>query len=336
MRLAFDASPLIQDAPVSAGVTRAARGLLAALRERGRHEWVELAPEPGRAPRAWRQLDAPREVRAHGCRGFHSTVSALPLRGRFPCAQTVHELPWLHGAHENSGFTHRFWAAYGAHRARFVVVPSERVLTDLRAWAPHAGRRAHATPWGIEPTFLATELERPGCGQPSVLMLGGTRRKKRLDRALAGLAHCADRQVRLHVTGPETPWLAECRELANRLDLSDRLVHTPHVDESELPALVAASAAVLVLSDSEGFGFPALEALACGRPAIVARGSVSEKHCGEHAVSIRLDDEHELASAIRKAVHESGGSATARRAHAATFTWARCAERIESLWEEHA
>ena len=110
-------------------------------------EVVRLAPEEGESERSWRHRRLPRSLVEQGCLGLHSPVSAFPVRGPGRRVQTVHELPWKHGAAENADLRHRFWAALGTRRADRVICPSEHVARDL-------GRRGgtlHVCPWGAGP-----------------------------------------------------------------------------------------------------------------------------------------------------------------------------------------
>ena len=125
-----------------------------------------------------------------------------------PVVQTVHEAPWRHGAQENAGLTHRLWARLGRSRAALVVTPSAAVAADLGGHD-----KLRVIPWGVESAFTPEPSERDSALRtavpdlpegPFVLCLGGTRRKKRLDRLLAGTA-ASTHPLPVVCTGPRTP-----------------------------------------------------------------------------------------------------------------------------------
>ena len=82
----------------------------------------------------------------------------------------------------------------------------------------------------------------------------------------------------------------------------------------------------------EGFGFPALEALACGTPAIVARASAQAEVAGAAGFAVDPEDPAAVADAIARALHERESLRFQLPARAQELTWERCAERTEELW----
>ncbi|MCB0051701.1 MAG: glycosyltransferase family 4 protein, partial [Caldilinea sp.] len=76
----------------------------------------------------------------------------------------------------------------------------------------------------------------------------------------------------------------EARELATRLALTDRVRFLGPVNDADLPGLYSAATVFVFPSRYEGFGFPVLEAMACGTP--VACSNVSSlPEVGGDAVS---------------------------------------------------
>lgn len=345
MRIGLDVSPLARPHPP--GVVRAVAGLARALEARRALELVRLAPEPGEDLRRWRQTRLPRLARELELDGLHSTVSSFPLRAPVPRVQTVHELPWRHGVRENADVRHRLWAALGPLAAERVVCPSEHVARDLRRrWLPGAAR-VRVVPWGCGPPFAPdpplgeideTRLERYRLGEdPIALCVGAVREKKNLAAVLNGLAELVKRRgprYQVVVTGPDTPDLRRDLGLAARLGLN-RYVSTPGlVGEQDLPALLRLATAVPVLSRSEGFAFPVLEALACGTPVIVPRDSAQAELAGSAGIEVDPLDPSSVADALARAHDERHALRAARIERAAEFTWERTAERVEALWAE--
>ncbi|MFM7297322.1 MAG: glycosyltransferase [Planctomycetota bacterium] len=345
IRIGFDVSPLY--APHPPGVVRATRGLVETLERRGVLDVVRLAPE--RELRTWRHKRLPALVGELGLLGLHSPVSSFPLRGPGRRVQTIHELPWRHGVSENADWKHRFWCAWGPARADRVLCPSEHVARDLRQrWLPGAARM-RVVPWGVGAPF--GDLPEPGAvdemvlgkyrlGQdPIALCIGAGREKKNLAAALRGLAEVRKRhgpRIQLVVTGPDTPQLRRDLGLASQLGLS-RFVSTPgEIPESDLAALLRLASAVPVLSRSEGFAFPVLEALASGSVPIVPCESAQAELAGAAGIVVDAHDPASVADGLVRAVMERESLRFDCVERAAHFTWDACAARVEALWQELA
>ncbi|MCE9596049.1 MAG: glycosyltransferase [Planctomycetes bacterium] len=334
MRIAFDVSPLARPHP--RGVARAARGAVEALERRGVLDIVRLAPNDGEDLRAWRHGELARRAEAAGCEGLHSFVSALPLAARLPRVQTVHELPWRHGVAENADLGHRAWVHVGGLVARAVATPSEFVARELRAELVAGASKVNVVPWGVGAPFgverdearereLVRSFELDDA--PLVLAPGATRSKKNLGAAIRGLAALGVR-ARLVVTGERTESLASDLELARSLGVD--VVATGELDDCDLVSLHHRAHCVVVLSRSEGFAFPVLEALACGLAVVVARDDAAAELAGADGIVADADRPDEVARALAAALaserrHEPRGRAL-------ELTWDRCAERIETLW----
>ncbi len=347
MRVGFDVSPLC--CPHPRGVVRATEGLVGELERRGVLEVVRLAPEPGCSLRLWRQHTLPGRAAHEDLAGIHSPVSAFPLRGPGQRVQTVHELPWMHGAREGSDARHRIWASLGPARADAVLCPTEHVARQLRDYAILGAAWIHSCPWGVAPAFRGAPpsedarralLDRIGAGpDPIALCLGAVRPKKNLAALLRGmgerLARGGDR-IQVVVAGESSPQLARDLELARELGVASWIRAPGAIDEADLPALLRASAVVPVLSTTEGFGLPVLEALACGAPVVVPRDSAPAEVAGEAGIAVDPADPATVADGLELALNADDALRGKMRARAEHLSWTRCAEQVEELWRELA
>ena len=101
-----------------------------------------------------------------------------------------------------------------------------------------------------------------------------------------------------------------------------------YLPEPDLAGVVAGAAAVVVPSWYEGFGLPALEALACGTPVVAADLPAHREVLGDQAELVPPSDPGALAAALGRVLEDPGGEAAraARRTRAAGFTWETCAQ----------
>jgi glycosyltransferase involved in cell wall biosynthesis len=112
-------------------------------------------------------------------------------------------------------------------------------------------------------------------------------------------------------------------------------VRTPgYLPEPDLARLVAGAAALVVPSWYEGFGLPALEALACGTPVVAADLPALREVLGDQAELVAPGDPDALAAALARVLRDPGGepARAARRARAAGFTWEACAQATLSAY----
>jgi glycosyltransferase involved in cell wall biosynthesis len=326
---------------------RATDGLVRALEARGVIEVVRLVPEGDL--RRWRHRGLPKLVRELGLAGVHSPVSAFTTRAPGARLQTIHELPWKHGARENAGWNHRAWAVIGPLRADAVIVPSEHVARDARSAAWVGKSKIHVVPWGLDAHFAdepplgvvdEVVLGHYRLGQdPLALCLGAVRAKKNLAAVLRGLAELRKRngpRVQIVVTGDDTPDLRRDLGLVSQLGLA-RFVSTPgRIAEEHLPSLLRLASVVPVLSRSEGFAFPVLEAMGCGTPVLVPRDSAQSELAGDAGIVVDIDDPRSIADGFERALAEREALRPKLVARAREFTWERCAARVEAIWKDIA
>jgi glycosyltransferase involved in cell wall biosynthesis len=101
-------------------------------------------------------------------------------------------------------------------------------------------------------------------------------------------------------------------------------------------AAAYSNAAVCVFpSRFEGFGLPALEAMACGTATILAAASSLLEVGGDAAQFFRPGDDHELSTHICAVLEDHDRRERlimAGLARAATFSWGRCAEETAAVY----
>jgi glycosyltransferase involved in cell wall biosynthesis len=156
-----------------------------------------------------------------------------------------------------------------------------------------------------------------------LLFVGTVEPRKGIDVLLA--AHGALRRhghpdLRLVVAGPPG-WGA-----TPPLD-GPGIVAPGRVDEHTLDALYRGAAALVVPSRSEGFGLPALEAMARGRPVVASDAGALPEVVGDAGVLVPPGDPDALAGALDRLLgdeKEADSLGTAGRQRAATFTWSAC------------
>lgn len=319
----------------------------ALLRELGdRWSLSELALLPWRARgRAGRRLPlrplwaAPYPLAAAAgalAYGRADLVHRLDLRCP-PCARrqvvTVHDLPPLR--FDDEGSLPR-WAARSARAAVAVICPSEFAASEVRTLL--GVRRTRVVPNGVDRArsdaqpLGESELDRLGLGRPLVAHVGGATRRKNLE-GLAGAwpqVLAAHRDASLALCGPPHPRRDELfAGLTN-------VRYLGHRDPGFIARLMRTAAVVVVPSTYEGFGLPALEAMAAGAPLVAAARGALPEVCADAALLVEP-----VAGDLARGIAETlaGGPVVERRREAGlhrarAFTWERAARATAAVYEE--
>jgi len=319
------------------GVPTAIRLLLDALvRHAPEVDVVALAPRPVGVPRGvemratggpvrprrWRRSRALRRA-ARDLDLFHSPVTAHP-RWDVPTTATVHELPFavdvrLEGVRR--AFAQLAWLDRALHHCRGLVAPSRVTVRQMEAAHPAIARFTRVVPHPAPPAPSEEQKKPDG----SILFVGRLVARKGVDALLAGAA-LVDGQIRL--AGPCPP-AARLRveQAARRHGVFERLLVLGAVDAETLDYLYRQASVVVLLSASEGFGFPVLEALQRGVPVVVAADTGAAETGGDAALTVAPGDAGAVAAALARAVAAEWRTEVRRRgpARALFFTPERTA-----------
>jgi glycosyltransferase involved in cell wall biosynthesis len=114
---------------------------------------------------------------------------------------------------------------------------------------------------------------------------------------------------------------------------------TGFIAEEDKAALISGATAFLFPSLYEGFGFPVLEAMACGTPVICSNTSSLPEVAGDAALLVDPLDTAGLATAIRRILTDGSlRTGLARRgiANIQRFSWQRCARQVLAAIESIA
>ncbi len=143
-----------------------------------------------------------------------------------------------------------------------------------------------------------------------ILSVGSIQPRKNLPRLIAAYSRLrrTEPQVKLPklVVVGKFAWLYEDTLRAiKELELSNAVVLTGYVPESDLPALYSGAVCFVYPSYFEGFGLPPLEAMKCGVPVIVGNRTSLPEVVGDAAMLVDPFEIGEIEAAIRKVIEDS-------------------------------
>ena len=262
----------------------------------------------------------PRLLRHVGAALVH-TQYALPLGG-CPGVVTIHDLSFERDAtlmRRKDRLVFRAMVPRSARRARRVLTVSERSKRDLVELYGLAPDLIVVTPNGVDPAFTP---EAGGGRGGYVLTVGAVETRK---NQLAVAAAAAAVGLPLVVAGP-----VRDEAIAGTLRASGADVRG-WVDQGELVRLYRGAACLVQASHYEGFGLPAIEAMACGTPVVAVPEPALREVAGDAAL---YADEAGLGDAIRAAVAGRERLVAAGLERVRLFTWRAAAERTVEVYRE--
>jgi glycosyltransferase involved in cell wall biosynthesis len=299
----------------------------------GRAEVVPVVPTTRPARLAFEQAGFPRLLRKLGVEVHHGPHYTMPERSPVPCVVTIHDCtffdhPEWHLRSKAAFFRRAITRA--ATRAGALICVSDVTAGRLRAHcdvqvpvivAPHGVDHQRFSPDDPEPGMDEALLRVAGIPAegPLVAFVGTLEPRKGVAPLVAAFDRVADAQPEAHlVLGGQPGWglddmertLAEARH-------RDRIIRTGYLPDETVPALLRRATVVAYPALEEGFGLPALEALACGASLITTEGTAMAEVAGPAAVLVPPGDVDALAGAIGAELDQAKADADAH-AHAPT------------------
>jgi glycosyltransferase involved in cell wall biosynthesis len=296
-RVAFDSRP----AADVRGTGRYARSLLVALRQTAT-EGVEIV-----------ETHRPRRVDV-----FHSPwMEGAILRSPCPMVVTLHDLSALKRASEHlrAGVRLRL-RQLAVQRAVRVIVPTEAVAGDAVERLGLRRERITVIAEAPDPSMyprsaeeIARVLERFSLPDRYLLWVGSLRHpdpRKHVAKLVA-----TPRELPLVLVGPTRPWAHELPDV----------ILTGQVTDEQLAAIYTGAHALVLPSEDEGFGLPAVEALACGTPVAACEVPALREVLGERAAFVERGDFRALIESAERSRRPAPAPPPWTWLDAATATW---------------
>jgi glycosyltransferase involved in cell wall biosynthesis len=203
--------------------------------------------------------------------------------------------------------------------------------------APHGVDQARFSPTEPSPGADDVALRETGvpAGRPFVAFIGTLEPRKGVAPLIGAFDALADARPDLMlVLAGQTGWgMTETERALAAARNGERIVRTGYLPDVAVPALLRRAAVVAYPALEEGFGLPALEALACGAPLVTTEGTAMAELAGGAALLVPAGAEGPLTEALAAAL--DAGPETERRALglqvAAERTWeASVAEHLRA------
>ncbi len=281
---------------------------------------------------------------------LHSPDFIPPYNGSHRSVITVHDLTFLHYPEFLTTESRRYYN----QQIESAVARADHILTDSEATRSDVLDMLHTPPHKVTTVLLGIGGEFHPVEEAAIkafaaihnlprgyiLFVGTFEPRKNLDGLL-----CAYAQLRADlkdapplVLAGQRGWLYEdLFALCEQLDLGSHVIWLENLPHMDLPALYSGASVLCLPSFYEGFGFPPLEAMACGTPTVVSNRASLPEIVGEAGLLCEPNDPDSIADAIRCVLTDSTLAKELRRRgliQSATFSWRETAQQTLAIYRQ--
>jgi glycosyltransferase involved in cell wall biosynthesis len=284
---------------------------------------------------------------------FFTPAHVIPWLYRGAAVATVHDLGYhfFPIAHTRPQLAYLRWSTrHNARRSRIVLADSHATKDDLSALYGIAAAKIRVVYPGRDPALRAeTSPHRQAAVQrkygiraPYFLYLSTLQPRKNVVRLIEAFAEIADTLPQQLVLAGKAGWLAQpILDAVAQLPMAvaQRVILPGFIAEDDKAALLSGATALLYPSLYEGFGFPVIEAQACGTAVLCADSSSLPEVAGDGALLVDPGHVAALADGMQRLAHDGAlreALIAAGTVNVQRFSWRDSAESVLTALEDAA
>ena len=257
---------------------------------------------PERWTFAWDQRTLPRLAREDQIDVLLSPYYKVPLQCPCPRVSTIFDLMYLYCdvyRANSSLFNRLYYRVFGTMMTRAaaaIFTCSEYSKAEIVRFYRVAGDKVHVVPLGLDPHYRPSAdtkdsratKRRFGITHDYILYVGNFKPHKNVSALIDAFEGIRRKRpdVQLVLAGAKDEHFARLEPVIATSDSRDAVVTTGTVSLQEQIDLYSAAVVCVVPSLYEGFGYPALEAMACGSPIVCSNRTSLPEVYGEAAVGV--------------------------------------------------
>jgi len=245
---------------------------------------------------------------------FHATnIVGFPLRMVGKRIITIHDISFLTtpSSYTKGTLNRTQLIIRSAQDADLIIADSSSTKKDLVKLLKIPEDKIRVILLGVDsffhpidnPDLISRIREKYHLRNDYILYVGTLQPRKNLVRlveAFHKVQQNANINCQLVLAGGKGWMYKEIFQKVQNLGLEDKVVFTGYVSEEELLVLMNGASVFTLVSLYEGFGLPALEAMACGTPVIASNTSSLPEVVGDAGISVNPYDVDEIAQAIHE------------------------------------
>lgn len=292
------------------------------------------------------QVGMGRLSRALGADWVHFPANFGHVRAALPAVVTVHDLSF----YRDPGWFRADRALYYRTAAALTLPVARRLMADSRATADDLIRflkipaaKIDVVPLGVDQRFRPATpgqqtavREQYNLPESFALFVGTLEPRKNVARIVHAWSSVADQcGLGLVIAGRDGWKTVPVRRAIAESPYRDRIIRLEYVDDADLPLLISAATVFAWPTLWEGFGLPALEALACGVPVLTSSTSSLPEVVGDAALMVDPENTEAIAQGLLRLARDEKLRDDLRvrgPARAAGFTWERAVDLVLSVY----
>ncbi len=277
---------------------------------------------------------------------FYSPGYNAPLsfgKKGIPYIFTVHDLMHREVPEERKLLTTIYYEIFlksALRKAYKVMTVSEHSKSRIMEFSGIDAQKIVITSNGVDTALFSPSSLEPQfpVKKPYFLYVGNHRPHKNLDRLLQAFALFLNKNgsadFDLLLTGTEN---ATLRQLSKELKISDRLIFLGKLSDESLVQYYRRAQALMIPSTHEGFGLPALEALACGTLVVASHTCSLPEVVGNQGIFIDPFNIESMVFGLEKTLEShfhTPEKVNERVLYAKGFSWDKVVNRVQTVFSE--
>lgn len=285
------------------------------------------------------------ELLPHRLDLLHSPDFIPPRFGAKKYIITIHDLAFLLYENIQTADSLRYYAGQiqrAVTQADHIIAVSQTTKNDLVRLLGVLPEKISVTWEGLHSDFNVIDKKQNSYDSYGdyLLFVGTIEPRKNIPNLLEGYAILKGRVKKLPrlLLAGQKGWLADSSfEAVRHWNLENDVVWLDKVTFQELPALYRDAKLLVYPSLYEGFGFPPLEAMACGTPVMTSDRGALKEISGEAALYIDPDNSVSIADGIQQLLEDTSLYEALRAKglrHVQQFTWESTARQTFAIYEK--
>jgi glycosyltransferase involved in cell wall biosynthesis len=294
---------------------------------------------------AWEQIAWPSITTNRELDLLHSMAFVTPVISPCPTIVTVYDLSFIYFP-EQYPLLRRIYLTNltrrSCQKSKRIVTISEAGRQDVHRQFGIALDKIEVVPPGVDSNFVPLSesevsafRERQQLPGQFVLHVGTLQPRKNLPILMEAMAQIKRPEITLVLVGGKGWYYEEIFTRVRQLGLENQVRFTGYVSEVDLPLWYNAASMLVFPSFYEGFGMPALEAMACGTPVVVANNSSLPEVVDEAGRLFEPEDIQALAEHIVTVLDDQEIAVTMRQKgmnRAKNYSWSESGQKLNSIY----